>query len=85
MVKTDKSEMPEVTCLGVECGEIIKFPSHIRPQKYDGEVRCQKCKSLMHIKLDNSDVIKYSLVLDNSKETAGREILRELNEIRKRK
>ena len=39
----------------------------------------------MHIKLDNSDVIKYSLVLDNSKETAGREILRELNEIRKRK
>lgn len=84
MVKGSKSKMPEVTCLGIHCNKVIEFPSYIRPQNYDGQVRCQECKSLMHIKLVNSDVLKYSLVLDNSEDAKGHEILRKLKEVRGR-
>lgn len=70
MVKSSKDKMPEVPCLN--CGAIIRFPSYIKSQKYDGQVRCHGCNSLMHIKLDNSIVVKFSLVRDNSKESETR-------------
>jgi len=63
--------MPRVTCLGVTCGKVIKFPQYINPEKYDGDVRCQECKSLMHVKLEGSKVLKYSLKEDKSDTTAS--------------
>lgn len=87
MVKSSKSKMPELPCL--KCGTIIKFPSYIKSQKYDGQVRCQGCNSLMHIKLDNSVVVKCSLVRDNSKESEtglqkGKEFLDRIKKARGR-
>ena len=84
MTRNIKSKMPEITCLGVECRKIIKLPSYIDPQDYDGHLRCRECKSLMRIKLEGSEVVKYSRISDNSSEAKAFKLFRELNELRMR-
>ena len=68
MVVKRKNKMLEVTCLGTGCNSIVKFPSYINPHRYDGDVLCQECGSLMRIKLEDSKVRKLLLISDNSKE-----------------
>ena len=52
--------MVDINCL--VCGERIELPKYIDTQDYDGQVVCQKCKSLLHVKLVKSIVRKYSVV-----------------------
>ena len=68
MVVKNKNSIPEVTCLGIACSSIIEFPPYINPQRYDGDVLCKECSSLMRMKLKDSKVRKFLLILDNSKE-----------------
>jgi len=49
----------EILCLG--CGKPINLPEYVDSTSYDGEVRCPKCRSLLHIKLVNSKVLKYKM------------------------
>ena len=52
--------MVEIECL--VCGKTIKMPKYINPEKYDGQVVCQECKSRLHVKLVQGKVQKYKLV-----------------------
>lgn len=49
----------EILCLG--CGKPINLPEYVDSRSYDGEVRCPKCWSLLHIQLVNSKVLKYKM------------------------
>ena len=69
--KERHAETPEITCLGVHCGKMIQLPSYINNEQYDGDLRCQKCLSLMHITLRKGVVVKYSLKKDNSDTAEG--------------
>ena len=50
----------EIDCLS--CGKTIKIPDFIDTNNYDGQVTCQECKSLLHIKLGGGKVRKYEVV-----------------------
>jgi DNA-directed RNA polymerase subunit RPC12/RpoP len=52
--------MVELECLA--CGKVIKLPSFTDTDHYDGQVVCQKCKSLLHVKLVKGKVQKYKIV-----------------------
>ena len=56
--------MVEIQCL--ICEKLIKFPSYIDPDDYDGQVVCQECNSLLHIKLKSSKVKEYKVVEKNA-------------------
>jgi hypothetical protein len=55
----------DINCL--VCEERIDLPKYIDTQDYDGQVVCQKCKSLLHVKLVKSIVRKYSVVKEKSR------------------
>jgi len=57
--------MVNIECL--VCGEIVKIPKFIDTDNYDGQVVCQNCTSLLHIKLVESKVKKYRLVKKNTR------------------
>ena len=50
----------EIECLA--CGKPIRIPDFIDTNNYDGQVTCQECKSLLHIKLAGGKVRKYEVV-----------------------
>lgn len=52
--------MDEIPCLA--CGKTVKMPQYIDSEQYDGQVVCQECKSLLHIKLAKGKVHKYKIV-----------------------
>ena len=52
--------MIEIECLA--CGETLKIPQFIDNDNYDGQVVCQECKSLLHVKLVKGKVQKYKIV-----------------------
>ncbi len=52
--------MVKINCL--QCGRLLKFPSYIDPEDYDGQIRCNKCKALLYIKFKSSEVKKYKLI-----------------------
>lgn len=58
--------MIEIECL--VCGKNIKMPKHIDPEQYDGQVVCQECKSLLHVKLVKGKVQKYKIVENKFKD-----------------
>jgi len=55
----------EIECLA--CGKPIKIPPCVDTEKYDGQVVCQECNSLLHIKLVKEKVQKYKVV-ENKRE-----------------
>jgi DNA-directed RNA polymerase subunit RPC12/RpoP len=57
--------MVEIECLA--CGKTIKMPPYIDTEKYDGQVVCQKCNSLLHVKFAKEKVQKYEVV-ENKRE-----------------
>ena len=52
--------MVEIECLA--CGKPLKIPQYIDTEKYDGEMVCQECKALLHVKLVKGQVQKYKIV-----------------------
>ena len=57
--------MVEIKCLA--CGKNVKMPQYIDTEKYDGQVVCQECNSLLHIKFVQGRVQKYK-VIENKRE-----------------
>ena len=55
--------MVEIECLA--CGKTLKMPKYIDADKYDGQVVCQECKSLLHVKLVKGKVEKYRIEKEN--------------------
>ena len=51
--------MVEIECLA--CGKAVKLPQFIDIDNYDGQVVCQECKSLLHVKLVEGKVQKYKV------------------------
>ena len=52
--------MVEIQCL--VCKNPLQMPSYIDPDDYDGQVICQECDALLHIKLRDSKVKKYKII-----------------------
>ncbi len=52
--------MVEIECLA--CEKTIKTPQYIDTEKYDGQMICQECEALLHIKLAKGKVQKYRIV-----------------------
>lgn len=52
--------MIDIECLS--CRKTVKIPQYVDTKKYDGQVVCQECGALLHIKLVNSKVQGYKLV-----------------------
>ncbi len=50
----------EIDCLA--CGKPIRIPDFIDTNSYDGQLTCQECASLLHIKLGGGKVRKYEVV-----------------------
>jgi len=57
--------MIEIGCLA--CSKIIKMPQYIDTEKYDGQVVCEECNSLLYIKLVKGKVEKYKLLENKRK------------------
>lgn len=57
--------MVRILCL--VCGKPIKIPQYIDTERYDGQVVCQECKSLLHVKLVKGKVQKYKVVENKTK------------------
>jgi len=64
--------MVEIECL--VCGETIKVPQFIDSDNYDGQVVCQNCTSLLHIKLAQSKVRQYKVVEKKFRRITGDEL-----------
>ncbi len=58
--------MDEIVCLA--CGKTVKLPQFIDTDNYDGQVVCQECKSLLHVKLVKGKVQKYKIVREKSED-----------------
>jgi transcription elongation factor Elf1 len=52
--------MVEIECLA--CGKSVKIPKYINTEKYEGQIVCQECKALLHMKLAKGKVEKYKIV-----------------------
>jgi len=71
--------MVEIECL--VCGKAIKIPPYIDTEQYDGQVLCQECESILHIKLVGSKVRGYKVVGKSSKKAL--KLLEELRRLGK--
>lgn len=56
------------------CKRKIKLRKAIDPKKYDGEIYCQECNSVWHVKLANSKIQGYKFVRHDKQEFTSEEI-----------
>lgn len=74
--------MVGISCLA--CGKSIKLRAYIDAEDYDGEVVCQECGSLLHVKLVKSKVRKYRVVDRNfGREDKALAVLKEIRQAMK--
>lgn len=78
--------MVEIECLA--CGKAVKArqltdSDNYDTDSYDGQIVCQECKSLLHVKLVEGKVQKYKLVENKSKEFDFTESVMRMAEERK--
>ena len=55
----------KIACLA--CGKTVRIPQYIDYNRYDGQLVCQKCESLLHIIFVKGKVQKYKVVENKSK------------------
>jgi hypothetical protein len=67
----------EIPC--IMCNNAIRFPEYVG-QDYTGDLLCDRCRSLLHIKLDKWEVKQYKVLRDRSKEYKGLQKLKGLQE-----
>jgi len=72
----------DINCL--VCEERIDLPKYIDTQDYDGQVVCQKCESLLHVKLVKSKVRKYRVVEKKFRKPSADEIALTYKEAREK-
>lgn len=59
-------KMVKIECL--LCGGVVKIPTLSNTEQYDGHGICQKCESLLYVKLLKGKVLKYRVVENKSKQ-----------------
>jgi uncharacterized Zn finger protein len=74
--------MVEIECL--VCGKTIKISQFINTERYDGQVPCQNCGSLLHIKLVASKVEGYKVVEKKFRIPTADELIQIEREARRR-
>jgi len=62
-----EDKMVKIECL--LCGGDVKIPANTDTEQYDGDGICEKCESLIHVKLVKGKVQKYKVVENKSKQT----------------
>jgi hypothetical protein len=60
-----KRKRADIAC--IMCKNTIKFPEYVG-QDYSGDLLCDTCRSLLHIKLDKGEVKQYRVLRDRSEE-----------------
>ncbi len=73
--------MVEIECLA--CGKTVELPQFIDTDNYDGQVVCQECKSLLHVKLLKGKVHKYKIVENKFKDFNFTKLVMDLAEKQK--
>jgi len=76
MIKDGQGKPTDVLCL--VCEKAIKVPQYVSPN-YKGDLVCQDCKSLLHIKLVNSQVTEYEIKKDKLQESF---VIKKLTDLR---
>ena len=76
MIKDGQGKPTDVLCL--VCEKAIKLPQYVSPN-YKGDLVCQDCKSLLHIKLVNSQVTEYEIKKDKLQESF---VIKKLTDLR---
>jgi len=76
MIKDGQGKPTDVLCL--VCEKAIKVPQYVSPN-YKGDLVCQHCKSLLHIKLVNSQVTEYEIKKDKLQESF---VIKKLTDLR---
>ena len=61
------------------CTHAIKLPEYVG-RDYSGDLLCDRCRSLLHIKLDKWEVKQYKVLRDRSEEWKSSEKLKHLQE-----
>jgi uncharacterized Zn finger protein len=75
--------MIEIECLA--CGKTVKLPQFINTDKYDGQVVCQECESLLQVKLVKGKVEKYKVIVNNSSRyLSWAELVKKFDEAKRR-
>jgi len=72
--------MVEIECLA--CGKPLEIPKYIDTEKYDGEMVCQECESLLHVKLVKGKVQKYEYVKNLVPRRMSKELVEQLKRLR---
>ncbi len=72
--------MVEIECLA--CGKAVELPQFVDTDNYDGQVVCQECKSLLHVKLAKGKVQKYKIVEKKFKDFNFTELIMRLQKER---
>jgi len=72
-----KRKRTAIVC--IMCKNSIKFPEYVG-QDYSGDLLCDTCGSLLHIKLDKWEVKQYKVLKDRLEEWKGSEKLKYLQE-----
>jgi DNA-directed RNA polymerase subunit RPC12/RpoP len=60
-----RCKVVEIECLA--CSKTIKPPNFIDTDNYDGQLVCQECKSILHVKFVKGKVQKYKVVENKTK------------------
>ncbi len=76
MINDRQGKPTDLLCL--VCEKAIKVPQYVSPN-YKGVLVCQDCKSLLHIKLVNSQVAEYEIKKDKLQESS---VIKALTDIR---
>ena len=76
MIKDGQGKPTDLLCL--VCEKAIKVPQYVSAN-YKGDLVCPNCKSLLHIKLVNSQVAEYEIKKDKLQESL---VIKQLTEIR---
>lgn len=76
MIKDGQGKPTDLLCL--VCEKAIKLPQYVSPN-YKGDLVCQNCTSLLHIKLVNSQVAEYEIKKDKLQESL---VIKQLTDLR---
>lgn len=52
--------MLKIECL--VCDKALVLPKFVNINKYDGQIKCKKCKSLLYVKFLKGELQKYKIV-----------------------
>lgn len=56
----DKDKMVEINC--IVCEQPIKLPLYSDAEDYDGQIFCNKCNLLLHVRLKSFKLKKYKVI-----------------------